>query len=249
MNSLNNITPLEWDLIETYLLKTNEREKLLLKEQMVVIPNLDEKIKEVQSVGNQIEDRIKQSKIKEFQKEASILHKQSEVGNVGSSKTKSKTIWYSVAAILIVVIGMFWLLDSNDTSKIIFAENFKPDIGLPLQMGTTNNYEFYEGMVDYKQGNYKEATMAWQELLKKNPESDTLNYFLGVANLAQGNSSKSLLYLEKQGKFQESIFKDDAPYYAALAYIKLGNLNAAKVLLQNHPSERNTALLQTLKAL
>lgn len=139
------------------------------------------------------------------------------------------------------------MMDNSSTSEEIFAKNFKPDVGLPLKMGTVGTYGFYEGMLDYKQENYKEAIAKWQILLEENPDSDTLNYFLGVANLALGNGDESLEYLQNQERFQQGMFKEDAAFYAALAKIKDGKFEEAKVFLKNNPSTKNTSLLKELE--
>ena len=242
------ITPLEWDIIETYLDLNDDMEKALLYEsELKKIPNIEQKIEKVKNIRENIEDSIIQSKIKKFHEHVSVDEKDSNVKDIANNKSQSKTIWYAIAAALLVLFGIFWMMNNSTPSEKIFAENFKPDIGLPLKMGSSVSYSFYEGMVDYKQENYNEAISKWDVLLKADPENDTLNYFMGVANLAQGNTSKSLEYLENQEKFQKGIFKDDAGYYAALAKIKKGKFDEAKALLKNNPSERSTKLLKELE--
>ena len=244
------ITPLEWDIIETYLDLNDDMEKALMYEsELKKIPNIEQKIEEVKNIREEIEDSIRQSKIKEFHKHVARNEKDSSVKNIANNKTQSKTIWYAIAAALLVLFGIFWMMDNTTPSEKIFADNFKPDIGLPLKMGTENSYGFYEGMVDYKQENYKEAILKWNVLLKKNPENDTLNYFLGVAYLALGEADSSLEYLQNQELFQDGMFKEDAAYYAALAKIKVGELKEAKMLLTKNVSERNEKLLNVLKKL
>ncbi len=248
MKSQIDISPLEWDFIETYLnLKETSEKEAFHKEKLSQIQNLEEKIEHVKKVAEEIEDSIRESKIKEFHNQLSKDEENSNVKIIATHKSNSKFIWYSIAAVMVVLIGIFWMMNNSNTPEKIFAKNFKPDIGLPLKMGTTNSNGFYEGMVDYKQGNYKSAIYQWQVLWKANPANDTLNYFLGVANLAQGDAPKSLEYLENQEHFQLGIFKEDALYYAALAKIKEGKFEEAKVLLIKIPSKRNTKLLTVLK--
>ena len=241
------ITPLEWDTIETYLDHNDVSEKdPLLNEKLAQIPDVNNKIEQVKIIREEIENSIRQSKIKEFHEHVSVDEKDSRIKNIANQKKQSKTIWYAIAAALIVLFGVFWMMDNTTPSEKIFAKNFKPDIGLPLKMGSTNSYSFYEGMVNYKQENYKEAIIKWDVLLKVNPENDTLNYFMGVANLALGNADKSLEYLQNQEHFKEGVFREDAAYYAALAKIKEGEFEEAKVFLKNNPSDRNIKLLKVL---
>lgn len=248
MKSQIDISPVEWNTIETYLDQKSELDEAsMLSEKLSRIPDLEEKIAHLKIVREEIEDSIRLSKIKEFHSQALGVEESTNEKIVAAYKSNSKIIWYSIAAAMVVLIGIFWMMNNTPTSEKIFASHFKPDIGLPLKMGTKNNYGFYEGMLDYKQGKYKNATDKWQVLWKNNPENDTLNYFLGVAHLAQGNATKSLEYLGNQGRFQQGIFEEDAAYYAALAKIKEEKFEEAKVLLKKNPSDRNIKLLNVLQ--
>ena len=244
MNSPTQIPQEEWDLIETYLdHKGTGNEAQELKQKVSELTDSTKKIKHVQKVRKEMEDSIRQSKIKEFHKHIPMADDSKATRRI---RFKPHGMWYAMAAVLVLLFGLFWMLKEDNTSEKIFAAHFKPDIGLPLKMGTKNEYGFYEGMVDYKQGNYKEAIAQWELLLNEKPENDTLNYFLGVTYLAEGNSEKSLEYLEPNQKFTNGIFSNEAPYYTALAKIKEGKFEAAKKLLMENPSEKNTTLLKSL---
>lgn len=247
MNSPHNITPEEWDLIETWLdNKDFPGEAPLLKKKLTTISNVFQKIDYVKKVREEIEDNIRYSKIREFHNSISNDEKDSDIKTITSKKIKSNAVWYAIAATLAVLFGVFWMMDHSKASDRIFAKNFKPDIGLPLKMSETNRYGFYEGMLDYKQENYKEAIEKWQILWLINPENDTLNYFLGVANLAEGNAIQASEYLQNQERFQHGIFKEDAAWYAALAKIKKGKFKEAKAFLESNPSVRNKRLMNEL---
>lgn len=242
-----HILPEEWHFIETYLDQKNVQSNPFYIDNLKQIPDVEQKIKHVENIREEIEDCIRRSKIKEFHKHISDEEVKPDFKKEPIKRTKSKAIWYSTAAILLVLFGIFWMMNDKPTSENLFATNFKPDIGLPLKMGTANSYEFDEGMLDYKQENYREAIVKWQSLLVENPNNDTLNYFLGVANLALGNADKSLEYLQNQERFKNGMFKEDAAYYAALAKIKDGKFEEAKVFLKNNPSTKNTSLLKELE--
>jgi hypothetical protein len=93
----------------------------------------------------------------------------------------------AIAAILIVSLGAFWWFSGSTNSKL-YANYFTPDPGLPTTMGTTDNYAFFDAMVNYKQGDYKTAISKWKKLELNEPKNDTINYFLGVAYLADKKS-------------------------------------------------------------
>src|SRR5690606_41157213 len=130
--------------------------------------------------------------------------------------------WFALAASFLILIGVSsWaILISRNSSNIVFAENFKPDPGLPTPMGTSSNYEFYYGMVSYKRKEYGDAILRWESLYAANPENDTVVYFLGVANLANSNPRQATKYLEIDRKSTESVFFEDIQYYLALSLLK-----------------------------
>lgn len=242
-----NLTPEEWSLIETYLDQKEESIKTAFwNSDLSQIPDIEEKIVYVEKIREEIEDSIRWTKIKEFHKEVSEGQEPTGVRTLDSKKRKSKTLWYAIAAVLVILFGVSqW--SNNNSSERIFKDNFKPDIGLPLKMDTNSDYEFYEGMVDYKQGKYEEAIVKWQALLNTNTNNDTLIYFLGVSHLALGDAENSLKYLGDQNRFAHSFFNQDAAYYAALALIKEGKTEEAKTILKNTPSDQNNQLLKKLK--
>ena len=116
-------------------------------------------------------------------------------------------------------------------------------------MGTSSNYEFYYGMVNYKRKEYAEAILRWETLYAANPENDTLVYFLGVANLAKGNARQAEKYLQSAKEKTESTFYEDAQYYLALAFLRENKIKEAKEALAKSTSQASFELLKEIKAL
>lgn len=133
----------------------------------------------------------------------------------------------AVAAILIIALGSFWFLSRNNNQKL-YAKYFSPDPGLPTLMSENQNFDFYDAMVNYKQGEYKRAIEKWELLLSKSPKNDTLNYFLGMAQLANKQEKKSIEYFKVVTNSDTSNFKNEAYYYLGLAYLKTDNVELAK---------------------
>ena len=245
MNSQNNITAEEWSLIETFLeIEAISDKEVFYNVNLSTIPTIEEKIRHVKKVNEEIEDSIRLSKIKEFQNQIPVHDAVAAMRQ--NKKSTSKAIWYAMAAILVVLFGIFWMMKSTNSNKKIFATHFKADPGLRTVMSANSNYTFYEGMVAYKRKEYTEAITMWQQLLPEKEDNDTLHYFLGVAFLAEGNAEKSLEYLEPAKIFSKGVFMEDAVHYTALAKIKTGQLEEAKLLLRKYPSDRNNALLEDL---
>ena len=61
------------------------------------------------------------------------------------------------------------------------------------------------------------------------PENDTLNYFIGVAHLANKNVTEAIPFLERSIEAEDDfVFLDDAYFYLGLAYLKEDNIELAK---------------------
>lgn len=240
----------EFERIENYL--NNDLtldEKIAFEKAIQEDTILTGKVEEVKELLFGMEAAVLKNNLDTYHEEiVSVRKLHTETLNVNKSSKKSKNlaIVYSIAAAILIVFGIFWFMKNSNTPERLFAKHFKPDPGLPTVMSTTSEYSFYEGMVDYKRKEYNIAIEKWKKLLPEKENNDTLDYFLGVAYLAEGNAEKSLEYLEPTQKFSNGIFKEDASYYAALAKLKKGELEEAKKLLKEHPSDRNKELLNDL---
>ena len=145
----------------------------------------------------------------------------------------------TAAAAIVIAIGSIWFFSTPENENL-YANYFKPDPGLPTTMSRTDNFDFYDAMVNYKHGDYKMAIDKWSLLQEGKPENDTLNYFLGVAHLANKNVSDAIPFLERSIEAEDDfIFLDEAYLYLGLAYIKEGNIELAKKHLNS--SETKTA--------
>jgi tetratricopeptide (TPR) repeat protein len=231
----------EFELIEHYLngSMSNEEqsdfEKSLTEDEV-----LKQKTEELRILFQAVEEQTLREKLKKFHKE------------IPSEKSKTKSLnpfrRYAIAAsiALLAVLGIWLILNQKPKNEKLFAQYFKPDPGLITPMSTTSNYEFYRGMVDYKQAKYKLAFERWKPLLAKKPQNDTLNFYLGLSFLSTGNSTSALPYLTEVGKAGKSIFLPDVYYFIGLAYLKEGNIEKAKIALEKNGSEKARDLISKL---
>jgi tetratricopeptide (TPR) repeat protein len=188
---------------------------------------------------------------KALREEMETFHREVEQKNSASNPPVRRLGGFArvaLAASVIVLFGIgFWMIRSQVSSDTrLFNEHFLPDPGLMTPMSTTSNYEFFRGMVDYKQEKYKAAILRWESLLKQKPENDTLTYYLGVAWLAEGDASKAIYYLEKPF-IQQSIFGSDRNFYLGLAYLKNNQPEKAKEALYRSGLTNNHPLIQALE--
>lgn len=196
------------------------------------------------------EQRLLFKSVEEYNLKNSLDEYHADIVEEPEKKSLSPS-WLAIAASIVVLIGVAtWsIFNSGNSAEKVFAANFKPDPGLPTTMGTSSEYEFYYGMVNYKRKEYSEAISRWEPIYGANPENDTLVYFLGVANLANGNPRQAKKYLQKANEKKESAFYEDSKYYLALSLLKENKIEEAMETLQNSSSSANISLLQQIKGL
>lgn len=160
-----------------------------------------------------------------------------------------KTNWLrmGVAACIvgITTLGVLFFF-SKSPGERLFSQFYKPDPGLPTLMGVSDSYEFENAMVSYKTGDYQKALYGWQGLRKSNPGNDTLAYFIGSAYLAQGRTDSALTNLNDVIAVPQSVFRSDAAWYLALAWLKQGNKTEAVKALQQSDHADKERLLEKL---
>jgi len=168
---------------------------------LVEAKTFEEKLKNDSQLNTYFEEFKTMSLIIE---EETLRNKLDDFHNAIPEKTldkKSSFNFYRIAASVAILISLsVWFFNTSNTNQNLFKQHFSPDPGLPTVMGTNDNYDFYEAMVDYKRGSYKIAIEKWEKQLLKKPKNDTLNYFLGAAYLADGNTNKAITFLEKNTK-------------------------------------------------
>lgn len=157
--------------------------------------------------------------------------------------------WLVAASVIVVVgIGAFLALDGGSQRKDLFAVYYEKDPGLLSAMGSTSdNYDFDRAMIDYKKGANAAAIKTWEQLLKKSPANDTLQYFLGSAWLAEGKASTALDYFTKVIGHGPGSFLSEAYWYAGLALLKEGKKEEAMAMIRKSTRPEKEELLEKLK--
>jgi len=149
---------------------------------------------------------------------------------------QNHTRWYAAAAVLLLVgCAVFWFFrkEASLSNTGLYAEYYRPDPGLPVEMGIADSvaYTFYDGMINYKEGNYRAALSKWQKLEQMDSSTDTLQYYIGMAYLNNGDTDKAAVLLEGMTKRADAPFYERANWYLALAYLKKGDKENALLRL------------------
>ena len=236
--------PQEQDLFEKYLLdQMDALERSDFESVLQSDSDLNRQFLEFKRLFRAIEEDGLRSKLNNF-------HEKQE-GDV-KIKPLHTTLYRSlmrVAAVVILLIGLggIWYFYPPNSNERLFNAYFTPDPGLPTVMGNSSNYDFYEAMVDYKQGNYNTALRKWKKLLPQNMNNDTINYFLGSAYLANGEPSEAILCFDRVLDKSQPSFQSEAALYKGLAHLKKNEVNEALFSLEQTSDKKGRELAKKLK--
>ena len=243
MKIAENITPEELDLIDAFLMEQETPvQKTAFAEKREADVDWENKINTIRLLKAGISQAALKQKLESFHKDikpASLV--QAPVKRMPQLK---KIFWVAASVIFILAIGFFIL--KNDKFENAYASYYKPDPGLITVMGIADNYNFEEGMVQYKNEKYTKALELWSEPLKQNPQSDTLLYFTAAAYQALGQTEKATDNYLKVLKQTNSNFYKDAAWFQGLIYLENKEIEKAKPLLLLSGRQEAAELLQKI---
>jgi tetratricopeptide (TPR) repeat protein len=249
VNSKNNISEAQLERIDRYLSQSmSPEEQRKFDNEMQGDPGFRQQVEEVKHLILGIESASLKHELDQFHEDLVPVRSLDQSGEQRTIKLKrfQKIIRYVAAAVVILGFAGYLIVNSSPSSEKLFAQHFTPDPGLPTTMGSTDNFEFYDAMVNYKQEEYAVAIEKWQTLYNSNRKSDTLTYFLGVAHLAKGNEKEAINYLQELSNASQNSFKSETYYYLGLAYLKANNVEEAKKSLTFSGTERANRVLSDL---
>jgi len=245
VDNLNNISQKEFETIEAYINgQLSNENKTAFENRLKNEKDFASKVEDIKVIIVGIESQSLKEQLNSFHDELDINNDTYSI----QYDTKTTTFnWkkLAIAAVFIIGTSCFLIFNSNSNTRL-YSKHFTPDPGLPTTMSSSDDYTFYEAMVNYKQGDYKTAISKWETLQKTKPNNDTLNYFIGVAHMANKNEDVAISFLENASKNSGFPLISDAYHYLGLAYLKANKLDKAKENLQKSNSENSKALLSTL---
>lgn len=242
MKDNSKITPELLETVEQYYNGTLKPEQRLLFEQEL------DKDPEFKLLVEDIKTTLLGIESQALKEQLDVFHKDMVRTRPDTKSSKPRFLNFiaiGFVATILLAIGLFWM-NPNSSSERLFNTYFTVDPGLPTTMSTTDNYVFYDGMVNYKQGDYSKALTKWKTLEQNSPDNDTLNYFIGVAQMANDNTKEAVPYLNKAIEIPESVFIEDAYYYLGLAYLKTDNVEKARMMFQKSKLEKSKEILKKL---
>lgn len=208
MDNRTDISKELFERIEKYLLdEMPDMEKLVFEEEMKGSPQLRKEVVLQGEMMLAVEAGEMKSRLETIHKKVTQKH--------------TSPTWYLVAASIILLVSLgIWTLNRPDKAEKLFAANLTIEPGLPVPMSATNNYQFYDAMVDYKSGKYDLAISKWKALLIEHPENDTLNYFVGIALFNSEDYGQAIPYFDQVLNLNSQSFSGKSEWYSALSFLQ-----------------------------
>lgn len=144
--------------------------------------------------------------------------------------------WIKYAAVLIPLMGIGYFM-MNSSSSNLYSKYYEKEIGLPVTMGNDTKIVFNNTMNAFKDNEFKESLLGFNDLLENNPTNDTLLYFIGCANLELENLDKAILSFNEVS--EPLILKQKSEYKLLLVYLKKEDYISAKKVLQQITGNKN----------
>lgn len=245
MDTNYTISTEEFESIEQHLLgETSPEEQLAFENRMSENILLTSKVSEVRLLLTGIETESLKDRLDTYHINIKKNHPLTSGGKIISFKRKL----LMAASVALIATASVWLYNmAGNKYEKLYTDYYKPDPGLMSAMGIGDNYLFNKAMLDYKTGNYKKAIGEWSKLKTSTSQNDTLNYFLGAAQQADGNSAAAIDLLRSMATDAAKPFYKDACWYTGLALLKQGNVNEAIPYLENSGRPESSELMSKLK--
>lgn len=142
-------------------------------------------------------------------------------------KSKRPYLWISAVASVLVLMGIFFLFNSNRFNIDDF--DFK-EAGLPVNMTDSSPSDITVFTNYFKLGDYSKANSLIDKLLYQNPSSDTILYYKATILSTQNQWKEALVFYRKVNN--ESSFYEKSQYKQAICLWKLKKREEAKNIMK-----------------
>jgi tetratricopeptide (TPR) repeat protein len=242
MNTHN--TQEDFELIESYLngsLGAEGQEEIRLR--LLSDANFAAKVEEIRQLKLGVERAALASKLDSFHVGLSDQRKPHKVRKISSYQILGVAASFS----LLVCVAIWWLVGRASPGEALYQSYYQADPGLVTTMSGDSDYDFDRAMVDFKSGEYLKAKEAFESLLSKNSENDTLTYFLAMAELNLDGEQAAEKLLLKVSQDSTSGFSKDSFWYLGLLALKNEDYDLAKEYLERSGRSKAGELIQAIE--
>ncbi|HZW76919.1 MAG TPA: CDC27 family protein [Flavobacteriaceae bacterium] len=148
-------------------------------------------------------------------------------------RPSSKRQWIYIAATIALVIGLATLFfTSQPSNEQLFASYYEPfpNVVEPIVRNSGNSSMKTDAFFAYENQKYEEAAALFDRLIAETGEDYA--FFYGAVSHLSNNEASNAINLLSSHEFH-SDFKDKAPWFLALAYLRANKNDEAKLILQD----------------
>lgn len=140
----------------------------------------------------------------------------------------------AAAAIIIFALGIWSIIGPKNTPGELYAAYYQPYNVIDGQTRSLEqevNSKFKEGVKLYKSGNYSQAALIFKDLLNIDNGASKIKLLYGISQMEQENYNLAIF------SFKEIIAANgdyliESKWYLAMCYLRLDDINSAKVILK-----------------
>ena len=161
----------------------------------------------------------------------------SRMGTLRSLYSKNLT-FARLAAVALVLFAIgatltLFVFNQRHNPDNLFAQNFTPYPDLVTAKGMVMDEDSLHLMISfgfsyYQKADYDTAAIVFQHLYNENPSSDTIAFYLANSVLATDKSPAQAIDILTDLSARPGVFKEQAGWYLALAFLKKHNVDTAK---------------------
>ena len=182
----------------------------------------------------ELQNSLRKEERKEIKTMFNTLSETDKMQEKSEGKVISMRPWLAAASIALLIGLASWLFIFNSSdlnTDALYAANFAPydNVIHPIERGNQLEDLKTRAFTAYENGEYPEALELFKELYEKH--NDSYIDFYSAMVLMQLNQQEEAIpllekYIENKGEL-----KDRASWYLSLAYLKIDNIKASKVAL------------------
>jgi len=151
----------------------------------------------------------------------------------GSNSLFNWRILAAAASLLLMIAGIYYLINRPSVEDELFAKYFQlypNNIPIVRSQQTINPIQL--ALQQYELLNIPEAVQKFDQIIEKNPENLTAQFYAGVCKLSNQQPKEAASHFRKILDHTNSEFCEPALWYLALTMIKNCQLDSAKQILR-----------------
>jgi tetratricopeptide (TPR) repeat protein len=226
----------------------SESERLKFEQELVENPRLNHEFQ----LDIEIDETLKQYDIIDLRRKLFRAMNEEKAQVRMPTRKSYHSKWYMVAAsitFLILLGGALRLMNPvKYTNNTLFEMYYTGENAhnLTRSAGNTND----EAMTKYREGDYNNALVLFNEILDKDPSNIYIRYYSGLACIEANQNEKAIGEFKYIIDQKNNLFVENAQWYLALSYLKNNQVKEARSIfakINNSTNPHNKEASQILK--